>query len=483
MTSIHGILFFLIPDIILAIAALMGLMAIAWGKPQEQVSYYLLQMSLWGALLSSAYLLTVQLSAHQSVALNGFVFDPLGSALKFFIFLSVFWTFLYARHYNQSRHIPAEFYVLGILSTVGMSLLVSANHVLLLLLGLELLVLPTYAMTALQRSEGRTIEAAMKYFILGGVALAFLLYGLSMIFVTTKTLDFSVMSAFLQGSQVPVLLVFGLVFVIAGVAFKLGTAPFHVWVPDVYDGSPTSVAVFIAAAPKIAAYAMTLRLLGHAMSALHLEWQPILIAVSVLSMAIGNVAAIVQSNIKRLLAYSAIAHMGYLLLGILAGTARGYAASLFYVVSYSVVTLGAFGVILLMSQKLEASTLEDFSGLHERNPWLAGVMLLVMFSLAGVPPLVGFMAKVNLIEALIQVHLVWLAVVTILFSIVGSYYYIRVVKVMYFDPLRAGSPSVFYPWSLKLAIGVNGLAVLLLGVFPNGLIVLSRAVFDSAIWP
>ncbi len=411
---------------------------------------------------------------------NSFILDRLAFVLKTFIYVSVFFTFLYSREYNEDRKIPpTEFYVLGLLSMLGMMLLVSSYSLLSLFLGVELLVLPTYAMVAMHRKKARCIEAAMKYFIIGAVASAMLLYGLSMVFGATKSLSMlDVASAI---SSIPVshnlILIFGLVFVMAGVAFKLGAAPFHMWVPDVYEGAPSSVTLFISTAPKIAAFALFIRLFVIAMPTLHVQWQDMLIVIALLSMGIGNFAAIVQTNIKRLLAYSSIAHMGYMLIGILCATPRGYAAALFYIITYSFMTIGAFGMIILMSKAgLEAENIDDFTGLNNRNPWLAFMMLLIFFSLAGVPPLVGFMAKVGVLEALIEVHLVWVAVLAVLFAIVGAYYYIRVIKVMYFED---GPPMVpvQYPLDIKIAITINGLGVLLLGIFPGWLYTLSHLSF------
>lgn len=372
-----------------------------------------------------------------------------------------------------------EFYVLALLAMLGMMILVSANHLLILFLGIELFSLASYAMVALVRNDARCIEAGMKYFLLGAVATAILLYGISLIFGVTHGLNFdAIRQAIPAGTATPLLLTLGMIFVLAGVAFKLGIAPFHLWVPDVYEGAPTSVTLFISTAPKLAAFAALIRIVSEMLPTLATTWQPILIALAVVSMAIGNIGAIVQSNLKRLLAYSSIAHMGYLLLGLISGTARGYAAAMFYMISYSVMTLAAFGMLILLSRAgLEVENIRDLNGLNQRHPWLAFMMLITTFSLAGVPPLVGFIAKVGVLEALLQVHLIWLAVVAILFSVIGAYYYLRIVKVMYFEDTIAEVTMPKIRPDLMTAMTINGIGILLLGVFPGWLFGLTHFAF------
>lgn len=470
-----------LPEIFLLIMALMALMSGVLFPQIKNLTYYLAQLTILIAALITIFVFWhVDLGNAVELFNNGFVLDRLAVILKLFIFLSVFFTFIYARHYNQSRKIQSvEFYVLGLLSTLGMMILVSSHNLLTLFLGLELFSLPTYAMVAMQREKIRGIEAAMKYFVIGAVASGMLLYGLSMIFGATQSLDMVIIAKAIAATPLTqnLILVFGLVFVLAGVAFKLGAAPFHLWVPDVYDGAPSSVTLFIAAAPKIAAFAMVIRLLIDTMPSLQGQWQQMLMVMAILSMAIGNLSAIVQTNIKRMLGYSSIAHMGYMLLGVLCATPRGYAAAMFYIITYSLMSLGAFGMLILMSHSgVEVETIEDFSGLNNRNPWLAFMMLLVMFALAGVPPLVGFIAKVGVLESLIRVHMVWLAVVAVIFAIIGAYYYLRVVQVMYFEK---GSRSDPFQCSseMKVVITLNGLAVLVVGVFPGWLYELSHYAF------
>src|SRR3990167_169768 len=434
-----------LPEMVVLVMALITLMIGLFFPRHKNLSYYLSQITLLITAGLTGYMLVGWgVGVDQaSVLFHGhFTLDRLAGVLKLFIYLFVFVTFIYSRQYNQQRRIlNTEFYVLGLLSMLGMMVLVSSHSFLALFLGVELLSLPTYAMVALWRDRIPCSEAALKYFVIGALASGLLLYGLSMIFGVTQRLDITGIAMVI--AQAPAnqywVLVFGLVFIVSGLAFKLGAAPFHMWIPDVYEGAQSSVTLFIATAPKIAGFAMMIRLLVDTLPALHIQWQELLIVIAILSMGIGNFAAIVQTNIKRLLAYSSIAHMGYLLLGISCGTPRGYAAALFYMLTYAIMALGAFGMLTLMSREdFEAENISDFSGLNSRNPWLAFLMMLTLFSLAGVPPLVGFIAKVGILEALIKVHLVWLAVVAMFFAIVGAYYYIRVVKTMYFEEGEIG---------------------------------------------
>lgn len=471
-----------LPEMFVALMACVTLLVGVFNENRHRLPYYFAQGTvIIAAVLTWFVFIKLDAAAIVLTFHDTFVLDKFAVVLKVFIYIAVFFSLLYSRDYNHDRHMPAtEYYVLSLLSMTGMMVLVSAHNFLTLFLGLELMSLPIYAMVALSRGKARCIEAAMKYFVIGTLATGLLLYGMSMIFGATKSLDLTQVAAVIKAmpTQQDMILIFGMVFIVSALAFKLGAAPFHMWVPDVYDGAPTSVTLFLGTAPKIAAFGLLIRLLVDAMPALHLQWQHIWIVVALLSMAIGNLVAIVQSNIKRMLAYSSIAHMGYMVLGIVCATTRGYTASLFYIITYTIMTLGSFGMVILLSRAgFEANDVQDFAGLHYRNPWLALVMMLVMFSLASVPPIVGFIAKVGVLEALIQVHLVWLAVVALLFSIIGAYYYIRVVKVMYFEePLHAQNPVV-YPVSMKIAITVNGFAVLLMGIFPGWLFELSHVTF------
>lgn len=464
-----------IPEIFILAMACVLLLVGLFADRRQRLTFYLAQLSLVVAFVLTWFsYLHLDFSVAAYTFHDSFVLDRMAVILKSFIYLSTFLVFLYAHYYNEDHHLPNhEFYVLSLLSMLGMMILVSSHNLLTLYLGVELLSLPIYAMVALRRNKTACVEAAMKYFIIGAVASAMLLYGLSMIFGATLHLDMTQIMQAITADNLAQhrLLVFGLVFVIAGMAFKLGAAPFHMWAPDVYEGAPSSITLFISAAPKIAAFAMFIRLLVQTLPSLYLQWQPVLIVIAIASMAIGNLAAIVQTNIKRLLAYSSIAQMGYMLLGIACASKRGEAAAMFFVISYSLMTLGAFGMIVLMSRNgMEVENINDFAGLNSRHPWMAFLMLILMFSMAGVPPLVGFIAKVGILEALMTAHLTWLAVVMVIFAIIGVYYYIRVVKVMYFGDTKTTQPvSLSTTTGGKIGLSLNGIAVLLLGILPGAL--------------
>jgi NADH-quinone oxidoreductase subunit N len=402
-----------------------------------------------------------------------FVTDSMASVLKLCIYISVAVVFVYSQSYIRSRDMfRGEFFVLALFATLGMVVMVSGSSLLTLYLGLEMLSLSLYAMIALQRDSRQATEAAMKYFVLGALASGMLLYGMSMLYGATGTLDIDVMSDVISAGEADVtILAFALVFVVAGLGFKLSAVPFHMWVPDVYHGAPTAVTLFIGSAPKLAAFAFVIRLLVSGLGAPFLveQWQWMLIIMAVLSLAIGNIAAIAQTNLKRMLAYSAISHMGFLLLGILSGTSEGYAASMFYVVVYVLTTLGTFGVMLLLSRDgFEAENLDDYKGLNQRSPWYAAIMLLLMFSMAGVPPVVGFYAKLSVLWAVVEAGYVWLAVVAVMFSLIGAFYYLRIVKLMYFDAPQDNSPIVSNS-PMRIVLSMNGLAVLGFGIFPGAL--------------
>jgi NADH-quinone oxidoreductase subunit N len=410
-----------------------------------------------------------------------FVLDPLASVAKLFIYGTSFFAFLYARVYNQQREIlSGDYYILGLFAVLGMMVTVSSYTLLTLFLGLELLSLPIYAMVALWRRSESASEAAMKYFVMGALASGMLLYGMSMIYGATGSLDIgqiALVISMMSSIEHNLILVFGLVFIVAGLAFKFGAAPFHLWVPDVYQGAPTSTVLFIGSAPKIAILVLTVRLLIEAMPGLQEQTQQLLIVLAVLSMGLGNIVAIVQNNLKRMLAYSAIAHMGYMLLGLLAATPQGYGAALYYMITYTLMSLAAFGGIILVSRAgIEADRFEDLKGLNARSPWLAFMLLLVMFSMAGIPPFVGFFAKWAVLEALVKVDMVWLVVVALIFSVIGAYYYLRVVKMMYFDAPEDTTPIV-NGWDLRTAITLNGALILGLGIIPGGLLDVCRRVF------
>jgi NADH-quinone oxidoreductase subunit N len=461
----------------ICVLAMASLVLITGLFSSGRLVYVLAQLTVLGAavftLLQYAY---PSLTAFDHM----FIADKLANLSKLFIYLTTFFAFQYARKYIQQRAMPeSEYYVLGLFSMLGMMVLVSAGNFLTLFLGVELLSLPLYAMVALWRHSPTGSEAAIKYFVMGALASAMLLYGFSMLYGATHSLNIANVAKAIavMPPQQNLIVLFGLVFVVAGLVFKFGAAPFHLWVPDVYQGAPTCVTLFIGSAPKIAALAMTFRLLVDAMPHLAGQWQQLLLLVAIVSMALGNIVAISQQNLKRMLAYSAIAHMGYMSLGLLAATPNGYAAALFYMLVYAVMSMGAFGTLVLMSKAgFDAELFEDLRGLNARNPWLAFMMLVIMFSMAGIPPAVGFFAKMGVLDALIQVHLVWLAVLALLFAIIGAYYYLRVVKMMYFEEPDEVAPVVASR-EMWVAISLNGFLVLGLGIFPSTLIQVCRSVF------
>jgi NADH-quinone oxidoreductase subunit N len=460
----------ILPEIIMLTMACVILVLDAYlPKNLKNLTYQLTQ----GTLIATAILIFATYPEKSELAMNGmFINDVMSTILKLFILLIVFLAFLYSRQYLSDRKLlKGEYLVLGLFATLGMMIMVSANSLLTIYLGLELLSLSLYTMVAMNRDSQQASEAAMKYFVLGALASGMLLYGMSIIYGVTGTLDLNAIAqAISQTTEHKTILVFGLVFIVIGLAFKLGAVPFHVWIPDVYQGAPTAVTLFIASAPKIAAFAMLIRLLADGMQSLHGDWQNILILLSILSMAIGNIIAIAQTNIKRMLAYSTIAHVGYLLLGILTGTKDGYAASMFYVLVYTLMTVGGFGMILLLSKAgFEAERLEDFKGLNQRNPWYAAVMLILMLSMAGIPPMLGFWAKWAVLAQVVQAGLVWLAIIAVIFAIIGVFYYLRVIKLMYFDDAEDLTP-ITANTDMHLAISANAILILMLGLMPSGLI-------------
>jgi len=400
---------------------------------------------------------------------NMFVADQMAAVLKVSLLISVGVLMVYSRDYMVIRKLfTGEFVLLMLFATLGMMVMVSANHFVLLYLGLEILALSTYTMVALNRDSAVSTEAAMKYFILGALASGLLLYGMSMIYGGTGSLDVATIAKTIEFSRAnDPLITFGLVFVVAGLAFKLGAVPFHMWVPDVYEGAPTPITLFIASASKIAAFGFMIRILADALGGGSSDWQGMLVILAVASLAVGNIIAIAQTNLKRMLAYSTISHMGFLLLGILAGTNSGYAASMFYIISYALMSLGAFGIIMLLSREgFEAENLDDLKGLNERSPWVAFLMLVMMFSMAGIPPFVGFFAKLSVLEAVLNVGYTWLVVYAVLMSVIGAFYYLRVVKLMYFDAPLDNSPIVAGQ-AMRAVLGVNAFTVLLLGLLPG----------------
>lgn len=425
------------------------------------------------------------------------VSDPMGNWLKCFAALALMVTLVYGRAYASHRDMlrGGEMFSLSLLALLGMFVMISGHNFLVIYLGLELLTLSSYALVALRRDDLAATEAAMKYFVLGALASGFLLYGLSMVYGATGSLDLAQVMAAIAGGEAtlkgsPQVLTLGLVFVVAGLAFKLGVVPFHMWVPDVYHGAPTAITLLIGGAPKLAAFAIVIRLLVEGMQPLAFDWQQMLGVLAVMSLLVGNLAAIAQTNLKRMLAFSTIAQMGFMLLGLLAGVAQGdtsnmanaYGSSMFYVVTYVLTTLGTFGVILLLSREgFESDRIEDLAGLNQRSPLYAGVMAICMFSLAGVPPLVGFYAKLSVLQALLAQSTpfhIGLAVFAVVMSLVGAFYYLRLVKVMYFDAPVQTAP-IEAALDVRSVLSVNGALVLLLGIVPGGLMALCAQAVEA----
>jgi NADH-quinone oxidoreductase subunit N len=425
------------------------------------------------ALLITAGLVAVQPVSGRIVALGGlFEVDMMAKVLKVVTLLSVAVVFVYSTDYLQRRAIlKGEYYVLGLFATLGAMVLISAGSLITLYLGLELMSLCLYAMVAFDRDSGIAAESAIKYFVLGSLASGTLLYGMSIIYGVTGNLELAAIAdAVHNGLGDNIGLVFGIAFLIVGVGFKFGAVPFHMWIPDVYDGSPTCVTAFIGTASKLAAFALAMRLLPEALGGSQPDWSQMLVVLAVLSMAIGNIVAIAQSNIKRMLAYSTISHVGYILLGILSGTAQGYQAAMFYMISYVIVAGGAFGMILLLArQGFEADKIVDFRGLNARSPWFAGMMAILMFSLAGLPPFIGFWAKLGVIQAVLGINYTWLAVAAVLFSVVGAYFYLRIVKLMYFDE-PTDATAIGGSMLMRTVLSANALLAFGLGVIPGTLL-------------
>ena len=438
------------------------------------VSYFLTLLT----LAVTAFLVASGAGSTAYTFSDMFVRDPMADVLKFFVCIAVASVLIYGRTYVGVRGMyRGELFALALFATLGMMVMISASHLLMLYLGLELLSLSLYSMVALQRDSRPAVEAAMKYFVLGALASGLLLYGMSMIYGATGTMQLGQIASAIAGSDNPKFWVLGLgvAFIVAGAGFKLGVVPFHMWVPDVYHGAPTAVTVFIGSAPKMAAFALLLRLLVTGLETMVADWQQMLWLLSVLSLVIGNLTAIVQTNIKRMLAYSTISHMGFVLLGVLAGDLNGYGSAMFYVVTYVLMSLASFGMILLLSREgFEADMLDDFKGLNQRSPWYAFLMLITMFSLTGLPPTVGFYAKLSVLQAVFAAGYPGTAVVAVIFSLIGAFYYLRIVKLMYFDPPQDVTP-ITPQADMRLVLSANGLAILLLGVLPQPLMALCIA--------
>jgi NADH-quinone oxidoreductase subunit N len=475
----------LFPEIILLVmACAIALLDLGVKTPRRTLTYVL-------TLFTLATVAALQwLYATGGVTVYGFgnmvVSDQMGNWLKFFATIAVMVTLVYGRPYAADRDMlrGGELFTLSIFSLLGMFVMISGNNFLVIYLGLELLTLSSYALVALRRDNGTATEAAMKYFVLGALASGFLLYGLSMMYGATGSLDINTVFKVINSGQAKhQILVFGLVFVVSGLAFKLGVVPFHMWIPDVYQGAPTAVTLMIGGAPKLAAFAIFIRLLVEGMLPLAVDWQQMLMVLSIGSLLIGNVAAIAQTNLKRMLAYSTISQMGFVLLGLMSGVVNGnilyaanaYSSSMFYVITYVLTTLASFGVIMLLARDgFESEEISDFAGLNERSPLYAAVMAICLFSLAGIPPMVGFYAKLSVLQALIasgQSFSIGLAIFAVMMSLIGAFYYLRVVKVMYFDqPITASTVSA--PLDVRAVLSINGALVLILGLVPGGLMAL-----------
>lgn len=429
------------------------------------------------ALLITAALVGLQPVSVKITALGGlFELDRMAQVLKVVTLLTVAVVFVYSTDYLKRRAIlKGEYFVLGLFAVLGAMVLISAGSLITLYLGLELMSLCLYAMVAFDRESGIAAESAIKYFVLGSLASGTLLYGMSIVYGVTGNLELAAIAdAVHNGLSDNIGLTFGIAFLIVGIGFKFGAVPFHMWIPDVYEGSPTCVTVFIGTASKLAAFALAMRLLPEALAGSQGDWSQMLVVLAVLSMAIGNIVAIAQNNIKRMLAYSTISHVGYVLLGILSGTAQGYQASMFYMISYVIVAGGAFGMVLLLAhQGFEADKITDFRGLNARSPWFAGMMAILMFSLAGLPPFVGFWAKLGVIQAVLGANYTWLAVVAVLFSVVGAFFYLRIVKLMYFDE-PSDTAAIGGSALMRTVLSANALLALGLGIIPGTLLQLCQ---------
>lgn len=473
LTSLQPVL----PEIFLLGAACVVLIVDLFLSERTRIySYGLTLFSLVGAI---ALVLWAAGPEKQVLFDGSYVRDPVSDVLKVAILGVNILAMAYGRGYLLGQGIyRGEYFILTLFATLGMMIMASAGDFLVLYLGLELLALSMYALVAFDRGSLKGAEAAMKYFVLGALASGMLLYGISMLYGATGALAFpEVAEAVASGHVDETVLVFGLVFVVIGVAFKFGAVPFHMWVPDVYHGAPTAVTLLLGSAPKVAAFALALRLLVDGAAPLAAHWSDMLTILAVLSLALGNIVAIAQHNLKRMLAYSTISHVGFIFLGFIAANDNGYGAALFYTVVYALTAAGGFGLLALLSRRgFDAENLHDLKGLNERSPWLAGMMLLILFSMAGVPPTVGFFAKLFVLEAVVNVDKVWLAVVAVFFSVIGAYYYLRAVKMMYFDK-PIDDQAIVASLDGRIAFSVNGLAILLLGIFPAGLLQLCRAAF------
>ncbi len=469
MENIRFDLITALPEIFILCMAMVILIADLFLKKNNRIAIYGLAQT---TLLGAAYITFTTHAPSVTYAFSGtFVDDAMSDVLKLMIYLGTSLILLYSRQYLQLRDMfRGEFYALVLFSVVGMMIMVSGQNMLTLYVGLELLSLSLYALVALDRDNAKATEAAMKYFVLGALASGMLLYGMSMVYGMTGSLNITDINMSLMSEpKIHTVLVLGLVFIVAGLAFKLGAVPFQMWVPDVYEGSPTAVTLLISSVPKLAAFAFIIRMLVQALPTLVGDWQQMLMIMAVLSIVIGNITAIAQTNLKRMLAYSTISHVGFILYGLMSASMNGFVYAMFYVVSYVLMTLAGFGIILLLSRKgFEADKLDDLKGLNQRSPWHAFLMLIVMFSMAGVPPTLGFYAKFSVLQAALEAGYLWLVVFAVLMAVIGAFYYLRIIKLMYFDEPTDHSP-ITAPLDMRIVLGVNAIALLVIGMMPQGL--------------
>ncbi|MBX9677080.1 MAG: NADH-quinone oxidoreductase subunit NuoN [Methylotenera sp.] len=458
-----------LPELTVLCMAMFILLLDLFIKPKNRIVIYGLAQF---TLLAAAYFTVSTYNPAVGYAFsNMFVDDPLADVLKLMTYLGTSMMLVYTRQYMQQRGMfRGEYYAMVLFAMLGMMIMISGQSMLTIYMGLELLSLCLYSLVAFDRDNARATEAAMKYFVLGALASGMLLYGMSMIYGMTGTLNISeISSALLETNPKNPVLILGLVFIVAGLAFKFGAVPFQMWVPDVYQGSPTSITMLIGSVPKFAAFAITIRLLAQGLYPLAIDWQDMLLIMAVLSIAIGNITAIAQTNLKRMLAYSTISHIGFLLFGLMSANLNGFASSMFYIVAYVLMTLAGFGMILLLSRKgFEAENLDDLKGLNQRSPWAAFLMLITMFSMAGVPPTLGFYAKFTVLQAALQAGFLWAVVFAVLMAAIGAFYYLRIVKLMYFDAPKDNS-AIHVPADMQFVLSINAVALLLVGIMPQTL--------------
>lgn len=469
MENIRYDLIAALPEIVILCMAMFILLADLFLKKSNRIAIY--GLAQFGLLAAACVTFSTHTPSVTYAFTGTFVDDAMSDVLKLMIYLGTSLIFVYSRQYIQLREMfRGEFYALVLFAVVGMMIMVSGQNLLTLYVGLELLSLSLYALVALDRDNARATEAAMKYFVLGALASGLLLYGMSMIYGMTGSLNIAdINSALMGGVKIHAVLILGLVFIVAGLAFKLGAVPFQMWVPDVYEGSPTAVTMLISSVPKLAAFAFIIRMLVQGLPTLAVDWQQMLMIMAVLSIIVGNITAIAQTNLKRMLAYSTISHVGFVLYGLMSASMNGFVYAMFYVVSYVLMTLAGFGMILLLSRKgFEADQLDDFKGLNQRSPWHAFLMLIVMFSMAGVPPTLGFYAKFTVLQAALQAGYLWLVVFAVLMAVIGAFYYLRVIKLMYFDEPIDTQP-IQAPKDMRIVLSVNALALLVFGLMPQQL--------------